>query len=182
MTMLAWVIAGTAVFGLCTVVALVHRRSPVSMAVEAERASRPEELSDAKLVHMERLFRVSKPVGMVARLDRAYQMPSGLVVLVEFKSRGINRPFLSDVIQLSVQRMAVEGQTRQAVASHGYVVVRAPGKHASQTAHRVELMSDEQVLIVVQRREDILAGRVAPRYPESRKMCRACAFRSQCDG
>jgi hypothetical protein len=89
-------------------------------------------------------------------------MPSGLVVLVEFKSRWINRPLLSDVIQLSVQRMAVEGQTRQAVASHGYVVVKAPGKHAPQTAHRVELMSDVQVLALIKRRDDILAGRVAP--------------------
>jgi hypothetical protein len=162
MTMPAWVTFGTAVLGMCIVVVLVHRRSPVSMAIETERASRPEELSDAKLVHTETLFRVSKPVGLVARLDRAYQMPSGLVVLVEFKSRWINRPLLSDVIQLSVQRMAVEGQTRQAVASHGYVVVKAPGKHAPQTAHRVELMSDVQVLALIKRRDDILAGRVAP--------------------
>jgi hypothetical protein len=162
MTMPAWVTFGTAVLGMCIVVVLVHRRSPVSMAIETERASRPEELSDAKLVHTETLFRVSKPVGLVARLDRAYQMPSGLVVLVEFKSRWINRPILSDVIQLSVQRMAVEGQTRQAVASHGYVVVKAPGKHAPQTAHRVELMSDVQVLALIKRRDDILAGRVAP--------------------
>ncbi|EKD96634.1 MAG: hypothetical protein ACD_23C01368G0002 [uncultured bacterium] len=162
MTMPAWVTFGSAVLGMCIVVVLVHRRSPVSMAIETERASRPEELSDAKLVHTETLFRVSKPVGLVARLDRAYQMPSGLVVLVEFKSRWINRPILSDVIQLSVQRMAVEGQTRQAVASHGYVVVKAPGKHAPQTAHRVELMSDVQVLALIKRRDDILAGRVAP--------------------
>lgn len=182
MTMLAWVTFGTAVLGLCIVVVLVHRRLPVSMAVEAERASRPEELSGAKLVHMERLFRVSKPVGLVAKLDRAYQMPSGLVVLVELKSRWINRPFLSDVIQLSVQKMVVEGQTRQSVASHGYVVVKAPSKHAPQTAHRVELMSDVQVLALIKRRNDILTGRLAPRYPESRKMCPKCAFRSQCDG
>ncbi len=61
MTMPAWVTFGTAVLGMCIVVVLVHRRSPVSMAIETERASRPEELSDAKLVHTETLFRVSKP-------------------------------------------------------------------------------------------------------------------------
>jgi len=182
MTMPAWVSFGTAVLGMCIVVVLVHRRSPVTMAIETERASRPEELSDAKLVHIERLFHVSNPVGLVARLDRAYQMPSGVVVLVEFKSRWINRPFLSDAIQLSVQKIVVEGQTRQVVASHGYVVVKAPGMHAPQTVHRVELMSDVQVLALIKRRDDVLAGRVAPRYPESRKMCRTCAFRSQCTG
>ena len=72
MTTPVWVTFSAVVLGLYIVGALFCRRSPVSMAIEAERASRPEELSDAKLVHMERLFRVSKPVGLVARLDRAY--------------------------------------------------------------------------------------------------------------
>ena len=55
------------------------------------------------------LFRISTPVGLVAKLDRAYRLPSGLLVLVEFKTRWSNQPCLSDVIQLSAQRMAVNG-------------------------------------------------------------------------
>ncbi len=130
---------------------------------------------------MEKLFRISTPVGLVAKLDRAYRIPSGLLVLVELKTRWINQPCLSDVIQLSAQRMAVMGQTRQAVASYAYVMAKAPSGRALPTAHRVELMSDDQVVALVRRREAILVGHVLPHWPWSPKTCLSCAFRSQCD-
>jgi len=156
-------------------------RSIETHAARAERASRPAALRDAELVYMERLFRVSTPVGLVAKLDRAYRMPSGVIVLVEFKTRWSNQPFLSDVIQLSAQRMAVMGQTGQSVASYGYVLVKAPAPRALPTAHRVKLITDEQVVALVRRREDVLAGRVLPRWSYSQKACLTCAFRAQCD-
>lgn len=179
MTTIALLICAVVV--LCIALIRVLWRSPLTIDAQAERASRPEALLDAKLVYMEKLFRVSSPVGLVAKLDRAYRMPSGLIVLVEFKSRWINRPFMSDVIQLSVQRMAVQGETGQAVASYGYVVVKAPSKRAPQTAYFVELMSDAEVIALVRRREELLARQIAPRYSMSQKMCRKCAFRLQCD-
>ena len=162
MSTLAWGVGcAVAVVGLGLVMA--RWRSVETDAARAERASRPAALRDAELVYMERLFRVSTPVGLVAKLDRAYRMPSGLLVLVEFKTRWSNQPFLSDVIQLSAQRMAVMGQTGQSVASYGYVMVKAPAPRALPTAHRVKLMTDEQVVALVRRREDVLAGRVLPR-------------------
>jgi CRISPR-associated exonuclease Cas4 len=82
-----------------------------------------------------------------------------VIVLVEFKTRWINQPLLSDVIQSSAQRMAVMGQTGRVVASYGYVTVKLPTRRALPTAHRVELMSDEQVVALSRRREDFL-GRV----------------------
>ena len=157
-------------------------RSVETHAARAERASRPAALRDAELVYMERLFRISTPVGLVAKLDRAYRLPSGLLVLVEFKTRWSNQPFLSDVIQLSAQRVAVMGQTGQSVASYGYVIVKAPTPRAFPTAHRVKLMTDEQVVALVRRREEILAGRgVLARKASSLKTCNACAFRADCD-
>jgi CRISPR-associated exonuclease Cas4 len=147
----------------------------------AERALRPEGLRDAELVHVEKQFRISQPLGLAAKIDRAYRMPSGLIVLVELKTRWVNRPFLSDVIQLSAQRMAVQGQTGQAVASYGYVMVKSPTGRAMPTAHRVDLMSDEQVVDLVRRREAILAGRVPPHWPLTRRTCLKCAFRTHCN-
>jgi hypothetical protein len=108
-------------------------------------------------------------------------MPSGLLVLVEFKTRWSNQPFLSDVIQLSAQRMAVMGQTGQSVASYGYVMVKAPTRRALPIAHFVKLMTDEQVVALVRRREDVLAGRVLPRWSYSQKACPICAFQAKCD-
>jgi CRISPR-associated exonuclease Cas4 len=131
---------------------------------------------------MEKLFRISTPVGLVAKLDRAYRLPSGLLVLVEFKTRWRNQPCLSDVIQLSAQRMAVMGQTRQAVAPYAYVMVKTPNRRAWPITHRVNLMTGDQVVALVRQREDLLAGRVMPRWPVSRKTCLSCAFRAQCNG
>ena len=178
MTTLLWLVSVTVV---CFALILGLWRSRREIAVLAERASRPEALLNAKLVYMERLFRVFKPVRLVAKLDRAYRMPSGLIVLVELKCRRINRPFLSDVIQLSAQRMAVMGQTRQPVATYAYVMVKAPTRRALPIVHRVELMSDEQVVALVRRREEILAGRILPRRPSSLRTCDACAFQADCD-
>jgi hypothetical protein len=181
MTALAWIVCGFSVLVALLIVFRARRGVPGAQAASTERASRPAALLDAELLYIEKVFRVSRPVHLVAKLDRAYRTPSGVVVLVEFKSRWIRRPFLSDVIQLSAQRMALAGQTRQAVAPYGYVVVKTPSKAGAHTAHRVELMSEEVVVALVKRRQDILAKWVEPRYAESKAMCRTCAFRSECD-
>ena len=131
MSALAW--------GVCCAIAIVFftlviwLRLKVTRFVLAEEASRPEALREAELVYMEKLFRISRPVGLVAKLDRAYRTPSGVIVLLELKTRWINQPLLSDVIQLSAQRMTVMGQTGQAgqaVASYGYVTVKLPTRRA----------------------------------------------------
>ena len=181
MSALAWGVGcAVAVVGFALVMA--RWRSLETHAARAERASRPAALWDADLVYMERLFRISTPIGLVAKLDRAYRLPSGLLVLVECKTRWSNQRCLSDVIQLSAQRMAVMGQTGQSVASHGYVMVKAPTKQGLPIAHFVKLMTGEQVVALVRRREEILAGRgVLPRKSSSLKACDACAFRADCD-
>lgn len=180
MSQSAWAILISALLG-CVVVALIGRRHRHSAhGVKAELASRPDALRTAELIHVERLFRVSEPVRLVARVDRAYRLPSGLIVLVEFKTRWINRPFLSDVMQLSAQRLAMEREG-QLVAPFGYVVVKRPIKAAAYAAHRVELMAGTDVVDLVHRREGILAGRVQPRPPAHSGTCRTCAFRSECE-
>ena len=180
MSTLAWGV-GCAVAVVGFALAMARCRSPETHAARAERALRPAALRDAELVYMEKLFRISTPVGLVAKLDRAYRMPNGVLVLVEFKTRSSNQPFLSDVIQLSAQRLAVK-QTGQSVASHGYVMVKAPTRRALPIAHLVKLMTGEQVVALVRRREEILAGHgVLPRKSSSLKTCDACAFRADCD-
>ena len=180
MSALAWGV-GSATAVVCFALVMAWRRSLETNAARAERASRPAALRNAELVYMERLFRISTPVGLVAKLDRAYRMPSGLLVLVEFKTRWSNQPFLSDVIQLSAQRMAVMGQTGQSVASYGYVMVKAPTRRALPIAHFVKLMTDEEMVALIKKREGILAGRVMARRSHSRNACVTCVFRAQCD-
>lgn len=171
----AWALV-TLVMAFGMIVALRRRRAP--LADHVERASRPSDLKDAELIYLEKRFDVSEPVRLSTRLDRAYRTPSGLVVLLELKTRDVNRAFPSDVIQLSAQRLALERKTRHVVAHHGYVVVQMPD--GAREAHRVRLASGEAVVALVLRREAILAGRINPRPAASVGLCRTCAYRSIC--
>ena len=89
---------------------LLHLRKRQARGVE--RRSRPAALRDAELVHIEKTFRATSPVPIAGKLDRAYRLPSGQLVLVELKTRWNGAPNFSDVIQLSAQRVALSGGHR----------------------------------------------------------------------
>ena len=171
----AWALL-TLALALGMIVALRRRRAELADCME--RASRPSDLKDAELIYLEKRFDVSEPVRLSTRLDRAYRMPSGPVVLLELKTRSVNRVFPSDVIQLSAQRLALERNTRHFVAHHGYVVTQSPD--GAREAHRVRLVSGEAVVALVRRREAILAGRINPRPAASVGVCSTCGNRSIC--
>ena len=173
----AWALL-TLAAALGLILALWRRRA--ALADHVERDSLPSDLKDAELLYLEKRFNVSEPVRLSTRLDRAYRMPSGLIVLLELKTRNFNRAFPSDVIQLSAQRLALERKTRQVVAQHGYVVAQTPD--GAREAHRVQLVSGEAVVALVRRREAIMAGRINPRPAASAGVCRTCAYQSICPG
>lgn len=146
-----------------------------------ELASRPRELEGAWLVYMEKQFRSRSPISLVARLDRAYRLPNGRIVLVELKTRWADRAYLSDIIQLSAQKLALESQTGEVVEPYAFVTVLQPTHRRRWQSHRVMLLDAGQLLALARRREAILAGRVAPTYAASSRACVDCAFRSRCD-
>lgn len=104
MTGLIWTALGVAAWVgvIALAAARVHART--IQGRETERASRPEALRDAKLVYVEKLFRIRSPINLVAKLDRGYRNPDGQIVLVELKTRWSHKAYLTDVIQLSAQR------------------------------------------------------------------------------
>ena len=53
----------------------------------AEWRDRPAALRDAELICVEAQFRSKSRWPIVARVDRAYRLPTGVVVLVELKTR-----------------------------------------------------------------------------------------------
>lgn len=175
-----WVVLGAAAAIAVLVTAIAMRRRRVA-STAGELASRPPALADARLLYMEKQFRIRGPVPLVARVDRAYRDVDGAVVLVELKTRWRNRPYLTDVIQLSVQRMVIEGQTGQQVATHGFVTIQRPRGPAFPRSHRVDLMDAPEILALYRRREEIIGERTSPRYASSRSACKGCAFRSLCD-
>lgn len=143
----------------------------------AAREWMPGELKNHRLAYSERTFRSSGDKQVVARVDRAYRGRNGLVTLVELKTRRTDRPYLSDVIELSAQRIAVEGETGEPVDRIGWVVVESG---ASRTAHRVTLMSAQAVWDLASRREALLSGAELASYPRTSEVCTSCAYRGRC--
>jgi hypothetical protein len=140
----------------------------------------PKELREGQLVFAEQLFRSNGPTAISARVDRAYRIASGEIVLVELKTRRVDRVYASDVIELSAQRVAIEGQTGQVAADHAYVAVRGSAG-GPLNFRRVDLMSPVEVSKLVARRNAILAGGSAPTYASSRGICRSCAYANRCE-
>lgn len=145
----------------------------------SERRDRSAELRDAVLICVESQFRSRSRWPIVARVDRAYRLPSGLVVLVELKTRSAPAVRTSDVIQLSAQRVAVEDELRVRVSDEAFVLF--PGRHsASPTARAVSLMSREQVEAIAARRRRLIDGIERPRWPDSEHVCHGCGQRAAC--
>ena len=140
----------------------------------------PLELRNARLIFAERLFRSTGKAAITARVDRAYRVASGAVVLLELKTRDRNRVYLSDVIELSAQRAAVALQTGEIVADHAYVAVqRCDGSMLG--VRRVRLMAISEVVELAARREAIVLGRMTPSFADSVQVCRRCAFARDCE-
>jgi CRISPR-associated exonuclease Cas4 len=98
---------------------------------------------------------------------------------VELKTRSIPRAYLSDVIELSAQRLALEAQTGEWVDDCAYVVVQV-SRRAVKIPRMVRLLAREEVIGLANKRELIVAGAVAPRYTRTTALCAHCAFRREC--
>lgn len=149
-------------------------------AAAAERRERPARLRDAELVFVERQFRSLGRWPVIARVDRVYRKPSGILVLVELKTRASPVVTRSDVIQLSAQRMAMEDELHATVADEAYVLIPRGHRGTSLIPLPVKLMAREEVEDLMRRRDALLRGLVEPRWPASQRTCRACGFRDRC--
>ena len=145
-------------------------------------AGLPAALKGAQLAYAERLFRSAKFNGgwvITARVDRVYRHLSGLLVLVELKTRAADKVYLSDVIELSAQRLAIEGRQGQQVSGTAYVLVKSV-RYPNGRFHKVGLMPRELVVDLAVRRERLLAGADLPSGSDNGRLCEGCSFRWEC--
>lgn len=99
--------------------AMLLRRQRSRITVGDEQGL-PPELHGAEIAFAERTFR-SQRRQFVARLDRAYRTAGGLH-LVELKTRERDAVYISDVIELSVQRIAVEDEAGEPVSGDAWAM------------------------------------------------------------
>ncbi len=160
---------------------VVGRRIRRSRIVLPDSRWLPRELRNAELVYAERTFKTTDPIPIVARVDRAYRKSDGVIVLVDLKTRRGNRPFLSDIIELSAQRLAVQGQTGETIADYGYVLTQRV-KSRTKKPQRAKLLSIEEVIRLAKRRRAILARVAVPERARVERLCPQCAFERECRG
>jgi CRISPR/Cas system-associated exonuclease Cas4 (RecB family) len=178
MTSPAFVVAGLAVVagltGLLWLLASRRRRFATGDAVWL-----PRELRGARLAYSEREFTTESPVPLGARIDRAYALPDGTLVLIEFKRRERPRVYRADVVQLSVQRVVLERATGARVAAHAYVGFVSAGADRVR-ARRVELESELEVATRHHRAAVVLARSSPPARTPDLDFCRTCGFVARC--
>ena len=163
-----------ALTGLVLLLASRERRLPVGDA-----AWLPRELRSARLVYSEREFTTDTPVPLGARIDRAYALPDGTFVLIEFKRRDRPRVFEADVVQLSVQRVVLERATGARVAAHAYIGFVSP-RSGRIRPRRVGLESELRVGGRYHRAAVVLARSSPPARTPDRDLCRSCSFVARC--
>lgn len=135
----------------------------------------PALLRDAPIAAAERTFRAPS-LRVVARIDRAYKLDDRWH-LVELKTRKIHRVYSADVIELSVQKYAIEEETGERVDDSAHVATQAGTERRWHTVH---LLSREEVAALLARRKSILAGRAEPNFARSEGPCRNCLYRKEC--
>jgi CRISPR-associated exonuclease Cas4 len=167
-------------FSAVVLACILWRRHLRSCGAELGLAWLPKELRGTELAYAEKMFRASGDISIVARLDRAYRNRNGLIILAELKTREKNRPYFSDVIELSAQRVALQAEIGERVAEFGYVIVQLPGS-LFRFAHRVDLMSADDVCALAKRREHLLRGQVVPKYSCSSGLCATCPYAEECE-
>jgi hypothetical protein len=153
-----------AVLGVLALAAFAFVRQASNHSAEAREASwMPEDLAGAKVLLSEpRPLRAhAGDVQLVAKPDRAYMKANGWVQLVELKDRSRHVVYDDDVIELSAQRVAVEGALSVNVESEGIVVTQMRGT-GSRRVHRVPLLLPSQVQALAHRYLEIVRGETQP--------------------
>ena len=138
----------------------------------------PLQLRGAEIAFAETTFR-SHSRHLVARLDRAYRTPLG-IQLVELKTRPRGAVYMSDVIELSVQRIALEDETGELVSGDAWVIVQN-SRTGSRRPYKVRLLEISDITAMLERYADVVQGRVGrPAPAHSPSQCKQCAHKARC--
>jgi hypothetical protein len=139
---------------------------------------RSHDLAARNLAFAERTFAIQRPIELTARVDRVYD-DGHVLKLLELKTRTTTKVYLSDVFELSAQRLAVRSNTGREVSDQGYVLLLHPVTRR-ESLHRVDLLPESSVLGLAHRRQQLMAGLAEPARPQNAAVCKQCEYAAEC--
>lgn len=148
-----------------------------------ERDAMPSILANASLHLSEYTLRMDRPLPLVAKVDQVFELPSKELILMETKTRYRNQAYAPDIIELSVQAAVIRHSNdprvkNRTVLPYAYVRIKAPAR--KPVFIRVDLLNDEQLHHIYQRRLGLQSGKVQPAGPQDTRICTRCPQKPRC--
>jgi CRISPR-associated exonuclease Cas4 len=144
-----------------------------------EQAWLPVELQHARIEFAERYFYTKRPVRLIAKVDRVYKDERAIHFVTELKRRVKTQVYLSDVVELSAQKVAIERGSRRSVAEMGFVVIEHPATQ-KRTPIPVQLLREHEIIALATRYERLIVGGAMPDKANVAGLCRSCAYADRC--
>ena len=144
-----------------------------------EQAWLPVELQQASIEFAERYFYTKRPVRLIAKVDRVYKDERATHFVTELKRRVKAEVYLSDVVELSAQKLAIERGGHRAVAETGFVVIEHRVTQ-ERTPIPVQLLREHEIIALARRYERLVDGGAMPDKANVAGLCRSCAYADRC--
>ena len=139
----------------------------------------PEPLAKGRVLLSEEKLKIRHGERRIyGRVDQIFSY-RGLAYPLETKTRRRAQVYLSDRIQLSAQARMLREDRGYRVADVGFVRLVIP--KAPVVYKQVQLLSDDEINRLFDRRHAILSGEVAPSPPAHPAVCRSCLHQHRCD-
>lgn len=138
----------------------------------------PDELKNATIWMKEKGFEISGDIPLIGKMDEAFLLPSGMIVLSDTKSRKRKVVYESDILQVSGYKVLVEDATGKSVADYGFVRLLTPEGNAY---FRVKLLSRVEVSSARQLHEDLVSGLYEGEKCGKQYICNTCAYQRECE-
>lgn len=156
-----------------------RRRKATSFFVDDNT---PLELQQSTLYGSETRISCIKPVALGGIYDQLYQTPANAFILTDTKTR--NKPYVyeSDLIQLSAYKVILENSIKfnnRHIANYGYMRLVCNGVTHYK---KVDLMTEEDVVALYERREALYAGTTEPHKADTPGKCIKCHQLTHCGG
>lgn len=142
----------------------------------------PVELQRSSLYGSEQHISCTTPIALKGTYDQLYKTPDKDFIISDTKTRKKPTVYESDIIQLSAYRLILRNSRafkNKTIRSYGYMRLVCNGVTHYK---KVDLMSEQAVIDLYERRYGLYKGTVEPKKADTRGKCINCHQLANCGG